>query len=82
LAEAAETSVPSGPDIENLAWEFMASSYGRAGYVGWSLDRRIHGFLKRRGLAGKTNDGDLCDSLACRVMTLVSGHRRLRTPGT
>jgi len=64
-----------------LASEFVDSSYGRTGYSGWSLDRRIHGFLKRRGLGGRVNDGDLSESLACYVMALVSAKRHVGTPG-
>jgi len=64
-------------DIEALAREFVTSPYGRTGYSGWSLERRIHGFLKRRGLTGSANDGDLSASLVYRVMPLVSASRPL-----
>lgn len=69
---------PGSDDIDTLAWEFVTSPYGRTGYAGWPLDRRIHGFLKRRGLTGSVNDGDLTDSLVYRVMPLVSAYPPLR----
>jgi nucleotide-binding universal stress UspA family protein len=41
-------------DVDALAWQFLKSDYADKAYADWPLDRRLDGFLTRRGLAGAT----------------------------
>lgn len=68
-------------EVDALAWEFLRSPYGRDMYVGWPLDRRLHGFLRWRGLPRFADDGDFFNILLERVMASVSIAPRSHRPG-
>lgn len=60
-----------GFDVDVLASEFLSSEYASRAYAGWSLDRRLDGFLLRHGLTRIWLDGDSCNRLLDRVMTCL-----------
>lgn len=55
-------------DVDALAGEFLRSSYLGPIYAGWSPDRRLDTFLRRRGLSRVADDGDLATIVLDRVM--------------
>jgi hypothetical protein len=59
-------------DVDTLAWEFLHSRYVGTTYADWSLDRRLHTFLRRRGLTRVADDGDLCNIVLNRIMAYRS----------
>jgi hypothetical protein len=63
-------------DVDALAHEFLRSSYLGATYAGWSPDRRLDTFLRRRGLARVADDGDLSNAVLDRIMANVRGTPR------
>ena len=58
-------------DVDALAHEFLRSSYLGATYAGWSPDRRLDTFLRRRGLSRVADDGDLANAVLDRIMANV-----------
>jgi len=58
-------------DVDALACEFMNSPYAEDTYADWPLDRRLDGFLRRRGLPRITEDGDAYDLVLNRVMAYI-----------
>ena len=77
------TFLPSGPplltdgDVDALAWQFLHSPYADQTYADWPLDRRLHGFLCREGLARLVEDGDTYDLILDRVMAYIAARARL-----
>lgn len=74
-------SLPSPPfltdaDVDALAWQFLNSSYADDTYADWPLDRRIEGFLHRRGLSRLAEDGDAQDLILNSVMAYIAAHAR------
>lgn len=65
-------------DLDALAVQFLNSAYADHNkYSEWPLDRRIEGFLLRRGLVRLAEDGDAYDLILDRVMAyLGAAHRR------
>jgi len=70
-------STVSGPpfltdsDVDALAWQFMHSAYADDTYADWPLDRRLEGFLRRRGPGRLAEDGDAYDLILNRVMAYI-----------
>ena len=66
-------------DVDMLAWQFLDSAYADNIYADWPLDRRLDGFLLRRGLVGIVEDGDAYDLVFNRVMAHIgaASHPRL-----
>jgi hypothetical protein len=58
-------------DVDALAWEFINSAYAHKTYADWPLDRRLEGFLRRRGLGRAVEDGDAYDFILNRVMSYI-----------
>ncbi len=58
-------------DVDALAREFLRSHYLGSTYAGWSPDRRLDTFLRRRGLARVADDGDLSTIVLDRIMANV-----------
>ncbi|MGO9381390.1 MAG: hypothetical protein ACLP4W_04685 [Mycobacterium sp.] len=58
-------------DVDALAREFLRSHYLGPIYAGWSPDRRLDTFLRRRGLARVADDGDLSMLVLDRIMANV-----------
>ena len=58
-------------DVDALAWEFLNSAYADDTYADWPLDRRLDGFLRRRGLSRIGEDGDAYNLVINRVMDLI-----------
>jgi hypothetical protein len=71
------TSPPSDPplltdsDVDALVWQFINSTYAADTYAGWPLDRRLEGFLLRRGLSSIAEDGDAYRLVLNRVMAYI-----------
>ena len=59
-------------DVDALAREFLGSRYLGPIYAGWSPDRRLDTFLRRRGLSRVADDGDLSMVVLDRIMVHVS----------
>lgn len=59
-------------DVDTLAWGFLHSRYVGTTYAGWSLDRRLDTFLRRRGLTRVADDGDLSNIVLDRIMAYRS----------
>jgi len=58
-------------DVDALAREFLGSRYLGSTYAGWSPDRRLDTFLRRRGLSRVADDGDLANTVLDRIMAQV-----------
>jgi len=59
-------------DIDALACQFLNSAYADNNtYADWPLDRRLDGFLRRRGLVRLVDDGDAYDLVLNRVMAHI-----------
>ena len=59
-------------DADVLARQFMNSAYAdNTTYVHWPLDRRLDGFLRRRGLVRLVEDGDAYNLVLNRVMVHI-----------
>jgi hypothetical protein len=58
-------------DVDALAWQFLNSAYADDTYADWPLDRRLDGFLRRRGLVRLAEDGDAYDLILNRVMAYI-----------
>ncbi len=61
----------SDTDVDALARDFLRSSYLGPTYAGWSPDRRLDAFLRRRGLSRVADDGDLSNFVLDRIMAQV-----------
>jgi hypothetical protein len=70
---AGDPAVLSDSDVDILAREFVYSAYADNTYAEWPLDRRLDGFLRRRGLFRIVEDGDSYGVVLDRVMKHVSG---------
>jgi hypothetical protein len=62
---------PTDSDVDALASDFMDSAYADDTYADWPLDRRLDGFLNRRGLSCITENGDAYDLVLDRVMAHI-----------
>jgi hypothetical protein len=62
-------------DVDALASAFLESRYIGPIYAGWSPDRRLDTFLRRRGLGHVADDGDLANTVFERIMINVSRAR-------
>ena len=60
------------PDVDVLAHQFLDSDYAADAYINWSLERRLEGFLRNRGMARVADDGDTCHILVDRVMSFIN----------
>lgn len=58
----------SGADL--LARQFLASDYASNTYADWTLERRLDGYLRRRGMAYAADDGDICNVLLSHLMAI------------
>ncbi len=57
--------------VDELARQFLRSAYADSTYIDWTLDRRLEGFLHRRGLDCLVEDGDAYDLVLDRVMVHI-----------
>ncbi len=75
-------STVSGPplltdaDVDALAFQFLHSPFADDTYADWSLDQRLDGFLRHRGLVRLIEDGDAYDLLLDRVMAYIGALHR------
>ena len=59
-------------DVDALAWQFLNSPHAdNHTYSDWPLDRRLEGFLRRRGLVRLAEDGDAYDLILNRVLAYI-----------
>lgn len=63
-------------DLEDLAWQFLASEFAGDIYLDWSIDRRLDAFLRRRGYRGLHDDGSAYNALLDRVMANIAAAAR------
>lgn len=66
-----DSALLTDSDVDALAWQFMNSTYAENTYADWPLDRRLDGFLRRRGLSRIAEDGDAYDLVLNRVMAYI-----------
>jgi hypothetical protein len=59
-------------DVHALTWEFVNSGYRGEEYANLPIERRLDGFLRRRGLSRHADNGDICNVIIDRVMTYIS----------
>lgn len=64
-------SLVSASGADELARQFVRSAYADSAYVDWTLDRRLEGFLHRRGLDCLVENGDAYDLVLDRVMVHI-----------
>lgn len=70
-ARAGDRPQLSESTVDELACQFLKSTYADSTYLDWTLDRRVEGFLRRRGLDRLVYDGDAYDLLMDRVMAHI-----------
>ena len=70
-AMSGDSALFSNSDLDVLASQFLDSAYADKTYADWPLDRRLDGFLVRRGLVDIAEDGDACYLVLDRVMMHV-----------
>ena len=61
----------SDSDLDVLTSQFLTSTYADKAYADWPLDRRLEGFLRRRGMFRIAEDGDAYDLVLNHVMRHV-----------
>jgi hypothetical protein len=71
-ATSGDVLLLTGPDVDVLAHQFLDSDYATDAYINWSLERRLEGFLRNRGMARVADDGDTCHILVDRVMSFIN----------
>ncbi|MGH3638564.1 MAG: hypothetical protein ACRDUX_05990 [Mycobacterium sp.] len=59
-------------DVHSLTREFVNSAYRGDEYANWPIERRLEGFLRRRGLSRHADNGDICNVIIDRIMTQIS----------
>ncbi|OBJ75689.1 hypothetical protein A9W97_08645 [Mycobacterium gordonae] len=69
-------SLVTASSADELARQFMRSAYADSAYIDWTLDRRLEGFLHRRGLDCLVEDGDAYDLVLDRVMVHIGNAAR------
>lgn len=74
-AAAGDSPLITDSDVDALAWQFLRSGYADQTYADWSLDQRLDGFLRHRGLALFSEDGDIYDLILNRVMSYIGAAR-------
>lgn len=67
-------------DVDALAWQFLNSAYADDTYADWPLDRRLDGFLRRRGLVRLAEDGDANALVLNRVMAYIGARAQTNGP--
>jgi len=67
-----DPSAVTDSDAHALAGEFLNSGYRGQEYANWPIERRLEGFLRRRGLSRHANDGDVCNVIINRIMARIS----------
>ena len=70
-AMSGDSALFSNSDLDVLASQFLNSAYADKTYADWPLDRRLDGFLRRRGMFRIAEDGDAYDHVLDRVMRHV-----------
>jgi len=70
-AMSGDSALFSNSDLDVLASQFLNSAYADKTYADWPLDRRLDGFLRRRGMFRIAEDGDAYDLVLDRVMMHV-----------
>lgn len=75
-----DASLLTESNIDALACQFLRSAYADNTHIGWTLDRRLEGFLRRRGLRCLVEDGDAYGLIMDRVMVRIGGASRAGLP--
>ena len=63
-------------EVDELASQFLHSPFADDIYADWSLDQRLDGFLRHRGLARLAEDGDAYDLILDSVMARIGALHR------
>lgn len=69
-------SLVTASGADELARQFVRSAYADNTYIDWTLDRRLEGFLHRRGLDCLVENGDAYDLVLDRVMVHIGNASR------
>ncbi|MDP7702124.1 hypothetical protein [Mycobacterium sp. TY815] len=75
-ASTGDRSLVTASSADELARQFLSSPYADSTYIDWTLDRRLEGFLHRRGLDCMVEDGDAYDLVLDRVMVHIGNASR------
>jgi hypothetical protein len=67
-------------EVYALTWAFVNSGYRGDEYANWPIERRLEGFLRRRGLSRHADNGDICNIILDRIMTHISPCRPAIAP--
>lgn len=59
-------------ELDAIAWGFLGSPYASKRFVEWSIDQRLHAYLRHQGLSNLANDGTVCAALLDRVMANIA----------
>ncbi|KQH77043.1 hypothetical protein AO501_11300 [Mycobacterium gordonae] len=78
-ARTGDRSLVTASSADELARQFLKSAYADSAYIDWTLDRRLEGFLHRRGLDCLVEDGDAYDLVLERVMVHIGDAARAGT---
>jgi hypothetical protein len=57
--------------LDDTAWEFLASEFAGQIYADWPIDRRLNAYLLHHGPAALLTDGSTYDNLLNRVMSNI-----------
>jgi hypothetical protein len=57
--------------LDDTAWEFLASEFAGPIYADWPIDRRLNAYLLHHGPAALLTDGSTYDDLLNRVMSNI-----------
>jgi hypothetical protein len=59
-------------ELDAMAWEFLGSPYASERFAGWSIDGRLHGYLRHLGLSDVVDNGTVCAMLLERVLSNIA----------
>lgn len=63
---------PQDAELEEMAWGFLGSTYASRRFGEWPIDRRLHAYLRHRGLSSVADDGTRTAALLDRVMANIA----------
>jgi hypothetical protein len=72
ISVSGDTPLVTDSDVHALTWEFVNSGYRGDQYANWPIERRLDGFLRRRGLSRHADNGDICNIILDHIMRSMS----------
>jgi hypothetical protein len=59
-------------ELEAIAWGFLGSPYASTRFAEWTIDRRLHAYLRHQGRGDVADNGTRCAALLDRVMANIA----------